>query len=286
MLLVRPRGWHLLEKHVLMDGQPISGALFDFGLFFFHNAKDLLAQRQRPVLLPAQAGEPPGSAAVERRLRHVAGRCWASRAAPSSATVLIETILAAFEMDEILYELREHSRGPQLRALGLHLQLHQEVPRPQRGCVARPRAGDHDLARSCARTRCWLIKTCHRRNVPRDGRHGGAVSPSSNDPEANQRAIAQVQADKEREATDGHDGTWVAHPGLVPVALEVFNADYAAAEPDRSRSARMCRCHAADLMPVRRGADHRGGAAHQHQRRHPISRGLAGRPGLPCRSST
>ena len=109
--MVRPRGWHLDEKHFLVDGKPISGSLFDFGLFFFHNAQAPDRERHGPVFLSAQDGEPPRSAPVERRVQLRPGRHWASRAGTIRATVLIETILAAFEMDEILYELREHSAG-------------------------------------------------------------------------------------------------------------------------------------------------------------------------------
>ena len=108
---MRPRGWHLVEKHVLVDGEPISASLFDFGLYFFHNARELLERGSGPVLLPAQAGEPPRGAALERRLRAAPQDALGIPRGTIRATVLIETILAAFEMDEILYELREHAPG-------------------------------------------------------------------------------------------------------------------------------------------------------------------------------
>ena len=131
-LLVRPRGWHLNEKHLLIDGKPMSGSLFDFGLYFFHNAKARAGNAAR-----ASTSTCPRWRAISRRACGTTSSCFAQNElgmpqGTVKATVLIETILAAFEMDEILYELREHSRRPQLRALGLHLQLHQEIPEQAR----------------------------------------------------------------------------------------------------------------------------------------------------------
>ena len=172
VLFVRPRGWHLPEKHVLVDGAPMSGALFDFGLYFFHNAKALLERGSGPYFY------------LPKMESHLEARLWNDvfvhaqqklglKRGTIKATVLIETIMAAFEMDEILYELREHSAGLNCRALGLHLQLHQEIPqRPERG-DARPRAGHDDHAPDA------LLRPAPDRDVPqaqraRDGRHGGA----------------------------------------------------------------------------------------------------------------
>jgi malate synthase len=220
VLLVRPRGWHLPEKHVLVDGRPVSGALFDFGLYFFHNAKNLLANGSGPYFY------------LPKIESHLEARLWNDAfvlaqqelGVPKGsirATVLIETILAAFEMDEILYELRDHSAGlncgrwDYIFSCIKKFRSHQEVLFPDRALVT--------MTTHFMRSYSLLaIKTCHRRNVHAVGGMSAFI-PVRNDPEANERAFAQVRADKEREATDGHDGTWVAHPGLVPVALEVFN---------------------------------------------------------------
>ena len=145
-LLVRPRGWHLTEAHVRVDGEPISASLFDFGLYFFHNAAEALRARLRPLLLPAQAGGAPRGPALERRVHGTPRRRWASRTAPIRATVLIETILAAFEMDEILYELRDHAAGLNAGRWDYIFSVHQEVPDAGRPRAARPRAGDDDRA--------------------------------------------------------------------------------------------------------------------------------------------
>ncbi len=220
VLLVRPRGWHLPEKHVLVDGQPVAGALLDFGLYFFHNAKQLLANGSGPYFY------------LPKMESHLEARLWndvfvlaqQELGVPQGsirATVLIETILAAFEMDEILYELRDHSAGlncgrwDYIFSCIKKFRSHQNVVFPDRVLVT--------MTTHFMRSYSLLaIKTCHRRNIHAVGGMSAFI-PVRNDPEANERAFAQVRADKEREATDGHDGTWVAHPGLVPVALEVFN---------------------------------------------------------------
>jgi malate synthase len=218
--LVRPRGWHLPEKHVLIDGQPISGSLFDFGLYFFHNTKTLLAKGSGPYFyLPKLESH------LEARLWNdvfiLAQELLGFPRGTIRATVLIETIMAAFEMDEILYELREHSAGlncgrwDYIFSCIKKFRAHSNVVFPDRALVT--------MTTHFMRSYSLLaIKTCHRRNIHAVGGMSAFI-PVRNDPEANQRAFAQVQADKEREASDGHDGTWVAHPGLVPVALEVFN---------------------------------------------------------------
>ena len=155
VLIVRPRGWHLAEKHVLRRRRAgLRRALRLRPVLLPQRARAARA-RQRALLLPAEAGEPPRGAAVERRLRAGPGRSSASRSGTIKATVLIETILAAFEMDEILLRAARALGRPQLRPLGLHLQLHQEVPRATpSSCLRRPRAGDDDRATSCAPTRC------------------------------------------------------------------------------------------------------------------------------------
>ena len=153
------------------------------------------------------------------------------------ATVLIETILAAFEMDEILYELRDHSAGLNCGRWDYIFSVIKKFRSRPRLRARRPRAGDDDDATSCARYSLLAIKTCHQRGAHAIGGMAAQI-PIKNDPEANEEALAKVRADKEREASDGHDGTWVAHPGLVPIAVEVFDAVMPGAEPARPRCAR------------------------------------------------
>ena len=154
-------------------------------------------------------------------------------------TVLIETILAAFEMDEILYELRDHGCGLNCGRWDYIFSCIKKF-RHQRSRLPRPRAGDDDHALSCARTRLLAIKTCHRRQIHAVGGMSAFI-PVKNDPAANERAFAQVRADKDREANDGHDGTWVAHPGMVALATEAFDAVMKTPKPDR-QAARGCAC--------------------------------------------
>lgn len=220
-LLVRPRGWHLDEKHVRVDGELVSGGIFDFALFFFHNAKALLAKGSGPYFY------------LPKLESHLEARLWneifvaaqKELGIPNGtikATVLIETILAAFEMDEILYELRDHSAGlncgrwDYIFSFIKKFRGRPEFVLPDRALVTMT---SHFL-RSYS---LLLIQTCHRRGAHAMGGMAAQI-PIKNDPEANAAALAKVRADKEREAGDGHDGTWVAHPGLVPIAEEVFNA--------------------------------------------------------------
>ncbi|GAB7389096.1 malate synthase A [Bacillaceae bacterium] len=219
-LIVRPRGWHLVEKHVLVDNKPVSGSLFDFGLFFFHNAKKLMENGSGPYFyLPKMESH------LEARLwNDVFIRAQEELGIPRGtikATVLIETILAAFEMDEILYELREHSAGlncgrwDYIFSYLKKFRNRPEVILPDRSLVTMtvPFMRAYSLL---------AIKTCHRRGAHAIGGMSAFI-PVKGDPEKNEKAIEQVRADKLREAEDGHDGTWVAHPALVPVAMEVFN---------------------------------------------------------------
>ena len=219
-LFVRPRGWHLPEKHVRIDGAPISGGIFDFALYFFHNAKELVARGSGPYFY------------LPKLESHLEARLWndifiaaqAELGVPRGtikATVLIETILAAFEMDEILYELREHSAGLNAGRWDYIFSCIKKFRSNRDFCLA-----DRALVtmtthfmRSYAEL---LIKTCHRRNIHAMGGMAAQI-PVKNDEAANAEAFAKVKADKEREATYGHDGTWVAHPGLVPVAKEAFD---------------------------------------------------------------
>jgi len=220
VLFVRPRGWHLEERHVLVDGKPMSGSLFDFGLYFFHNAKDLLASGSGPYFyLPKMESH------LEARLWndifiHAQEKLGIPRGS-IRATVLIETILATFEMDEILHELREHSAGLNCGRWDYIFSFIKKFSNDPRAVLpdrAQVTMTTHFL-RSYSKL---LIRTCHRRNIHAMGGMAAFI-PIKSDPVANEKAIAQVRADKEREAGDGHDGTWVAHPGLVPVAMEIFD---------------------------------------------------------------
>jgi malate synthase len=220
VLFVRPRGWHLEERHVLVDGEPMSGSIFDAGLYFYHNARELLARGSGPYFyLPKMESH------LEARLwNDIFLRAQKEIGLPQGsirATVLIETILATFEMDEILYELRDHSAGLNCGRWDYIFSFIKKFAAD--GRMLLPDRGQVTMATHFMRTYSKLaIKTCHRRNIHAMGGMSAYI-PVKTDPEANEKAIAQVRADKEREAGDGHDGTWVAHPGLVPVALEIFN---------------------------------------------------------------
>src|ERR1019366_3694659 len=220
-LLVRPRGWHLNEKHVLLGGKPISGSLFDFGLFFFHNAKQQIANGSGPYFY------------LPKLESHVEARLWNdvfnfaqdALGVPRGTirgTVLIETILASFEMDEILYELRDHSAGlncgrwDYIFSFIKKFRNHKEFVLPNRAEVTMTR---HFLKSYVD----LLIQTCHRRNIHAMGGMAAQV-PIKNDPAANAQALDKVRQDKLREVLAGHDGTWVAHPALVPIAKEIFDA--------------------------------------------------------------
>jgi malate synthase len=219
-LLVRPRGWHLPEKHVLVDGEQVSGSLFDFGLYFFHNARRLLEKGTGPYFyLPKLESH------LEARLwndvfLHAEDALGISRGT-IKATVLIETILAAFEMDEILHELREHSAGlnagrwDYMFSIIKKFRHRPEFVLPDRNAVTMT------VPFMRAYTEL-LVKTCHRRGAHAMGGMAAFV-PSRKTPEINEAALAKVRDDKRREATDGFDGTWVAHPDTVATALAEFD---------------------------------------------------------------
>jgi len=221
VIMTRPRGWHLPEKHVRVDGQPVSGSLFDFGLYFFHNARELLARGSRPYFyLPKMESHLEARLwnDVFNRAQDVLGLARGT----IKATVLIETLPAAFEMDEILYELRAHSAGlncgrwDYLFSCIKKLRRHPDFVLADRALVG--------MTQPFLRAYSLLaIKTCHRRAVFAMGGMAAQI-PIKGDPQANEAAFAKVRADKEREATDGHDGTWVAHPALVELARAVFDA--------------------------------------------------------------
>jgi malate synthase len=220
-LFVRPRGLHLEEAHLLVDGRPVPGSLFDFGLFFFHNAREQVARGTGPYFY------------LPKLESHLEARLWNDvflhaqqavglPAGTIKATVLIETLPAAFEMDEILHELRQHSAGLNCGRwdyiFSFIKKLSADTTRvlPDRGQVTMEKG----FLRAYSQL---LIKTCHRRGVHAMGGMAAQI-PIKNDPAANEAALAKVRADKQREVANGHDGTWVAHPGLVPVAREIFDA--------------------------------------------------------------
>src|SRR5438874_9199499 len=220
VLLLRPRGWHLVEKHVLVDGEPVAGGLFDFGVYFFHNARELLARGSGPYFY------------LPKMESHLEARIWndAFNLAQDEigiprgtirATVLIETIPAAFEMDEILYELRDHSAGlncgrwDYIFSCIKKFRAEKDFILADRALVTMTTHFMHSYSLLC-------IKTCHRRNTFAMGGMAAQI-PVKNDPKANEEAFAKVRADKEREAGDGHDGTGVAHPGMVQLATDAFN---------------------------------------------------------------
>ncbi len=220
VVIPRPRGWHLEEKHVILDGKAVSGSLFDFGLLFFHNAAELLARGSGPYYyLPKMESH------LEARLWNdiftLAQKSLGIAHGSVRATVLIETIPAAFEMDEILWELREHSSGLNIGRWDYIFSCIKKLRAHNDFCLA-DRSQVTMTAPFMRAYALLLIKTCHRRNAPAMGGMAAQI-PIKNDPAANEAAMAKVRADKEREATDGCDGTWVAHPGLVPIAKEIFD---------------------------------------------------------------
>ncbi len=220
-LMVRPRGWHLPEKHVWLDGKPVPASLFDFGIFFFHNARMLLDQGSGPYFY------------LPKLESHLEARLWNDvfllaedelgiPRGSIRATVLIETIPAAFEMDEILYELREHSAGLNCGRWDYIFSIIKKFCKDP--AFTMPDRVRVTMTEHCMHSYSLLaIKTCHRRGIHAIGGMAAQI-PIKNDPQANAEAMDKVRADKEREAGDGHDGTWVAHPGLVPVAKASFDA--------------------------------------------------------------
>src|SRR5215470_13396150 len=248
-LLVRPRGWHLTERHFPVDGEPVSASLFDFGLYFFHNAAKLIAKGTGPYFyLPKLESH------LEARLWNDVF-CFAQDDLGISrgtirATVLIETILAAFEMDEILHELRWHSSGlncgrwDYIFSFIKKFRNRPDFVLPDRATVTMEK---HFLKSYVD----LLINICHRRGIHAMGGMAAQI-PIKNDPEANEKALEKVRQDKLREVHAGHDGTWVAHPGLVGVAKEIF--DRHMKEPNQlSRLREEVRVTSTDLLTVPEG---------------------------------
>jgi malate synthase len=241
VLIPRPRGWHLEEKHVVVDGAPVAGALFDFGLFFFHNAKELLSRGSGPYFY------------LPKMESHLEARLWndifllaqEELGVPRGtirATALIETVVAAFEMDEILYELREHSSGLNIGRWDYIFSCIKKFRSNKNFCLA-DRSQVTMTAPFMRAYALLLVKTCHRRGAPAMGGMAAQI-PIKNDPKANEAALDKVRQDKLREVTDGCDGTWVAHPALVPIAKDIFDRhmsgpnQYDRQRPDVNVSAR------------------------------------------------
>jgi malate synthase len=218
-LLVRPRGWHLEERHVLVDDRPMSASLFDFGLYFFHNAQELIDRGSGPYFyLPKLESH------LEAQLwNHVFEHAQDALGIPRGtirATVLIETLVAAFEMEEILYELRDHAAGLNAGRWDYIFSAIRKFPSP--GWYF-PDRGQITMTVPFMRAYTeLLVATCHRRGAHAIGGMAAFI-PSRRDAEVNERALSKVTEDKERESRDGFDGTWVAHPDLVPVAKEIFD---------------------------------------------------------------
>ncbi|MDR3699096.1 MAG: malate synthase A [Candidatus Sulfopaludibacter sp.] len=250
VLMVRPRGWHLVEKHVTVAGEPVSASLFDFGLYFFHNAKALIAKGTGPYFY------------LPKMQSHLEARLWNDvfvfaqdyigvPRGTIRATVLIETILGAFEMDEILHELRDHSAGlncgrwDYIFSFIKVFRNHPKFVLPDRADVTMTR---HFLKSYVD----LLIRTCHRRGIHAMGGMAAQI-PIKNNPAANEGALEKVRQDKLREVTAGHDGTWVAHPGLVPIAKAIFD-EHMKTPNQIARKREDVNVTAADLLAVPEGA--------------------------------
>jgi malate synthase len=245
VLMVRPRGWHLPEKHVVMDGEPVSGSLFDFGLYFFHNARRLLEKGSGPYFY------------LPKLESHEEARLWNDvfnfaqdelelPRGTIKATVLIETILAALEMDEILHELREHIAGLNAGRWDYIFSIIKKFSRDA-DFVFPDRA---EITMTVPFMRAYtelLVQTCHRRGAHAIGGMAAFI-PSRKDKEVNELALQKVREDKLRESSDGFDGTWVAHPDLVSVAREVFDEKLGEQPHQKERLREDVRVSARDLL--------------------------------------
>jgi len=249
-LMVRPRGWHLEERHVKVDGKPVSGSLFDFAICFFLNAKELIARGSGPYFY------------LPKLESHLEARLWNDvfnmaqdhlriPRGTIRATALLETILASFEIEEILYELRDHSAGLNCGRWDYIFSAIKKFGRFPEFCL--PDRSEVTMTSHFLRSySLLLIKTCHKRGAHAMGGMAAQI-PIKNDPAANDQAFAKVRADKEREAGDGHDGTWVAHPDLVAVAKEIF--DRKMPTPNQIHVKREdVKVSAADLIEMPKGA--------------------------------
>jgi malate synthase len=250
-LIVRPRGWHLPEKHVVVDGRPVAGALFDFAVYLANNHAALAARGSGPYFY------------LPKLESHLEARLWNDVFVAAQeyldiprgtirATVLIETILAAFEMDEILYELREHSAGLNCGRWDYIFSFIKKF-RDDPACLLPDRSSISMERPFLAAYVALLIRTCHRRGAHAMGGMAAQI-PIRDDAAANTRAVEKVRADKLREARAGHDGTWVAHPGLVATAREAFESVLGTAPNQLNRQRDDVRVTAADLLAVPDGA--------------------------------
>lgn len=248
-LMVRPRGWHLVEKHIVAEGEPMSGSLVDFGLYFFHNAKTLIDNGSGPYFY------------LPKMESHLEARLWNDvfvfaqdyldiPQGSIKATVLIETILASFELHEILFELRDHSAGLNCGRwdyIFSYIKKFKNLP----GFILPDRSQVGMTVPFMSAYSQLVIQTCHRRGVHAMGGMAAQI-PIKNDEKANHAAIEKVKADKTLEVKNGHDGTWVAHPGLVPVAMEIFN-EHMPSKNQVSNKRNDFRVTAADLLEVPKG---------------------------------
>ncbi|PZN06973.1 malate synthase A [Thermaerobacter sp. FW80] len=247
-LVVRPRGWHLVEKHVLVDGEPVSASLFDFGLYFFHNAHRLLEKGSGPYFYLPKL-ESHLEARLWNDVFNLAQDALGIPRGSIKATVLVETILAAFEMDEILYELRDHAAGLNAGRWDYIFSVIKKF-RHDPAFLLPDRA---QVTMTVPFMRAYtelLVKTCHRRGAHAIGGMAAFI-PSRKDPKVNEVALAKVREDKVREAGDGFDGTWVAHPDLVPVAMEVFDGVLGERPNQVDRQRDDVQVTARDLLDVR-----------------------------------
>jgi malate synthase len=247
-LCIRPRGWHLDEAHVVVDGAPISASIFDFGTWFFHNARELLARGSGPYLYLPKL-ESHLEAALWNEIFVAAQQALDVPQGSVRATVLIETILGAFEMDEILYELRDHAAGLNAGRWDYIFSIIKKFRRDPHAILPDRAQVSMTVPFMRAYTEL-LVQTCHRRGAHAIGGMAAFI-PSRRDLEANARALAAVRADKERESGDGFDGTWVAHPDLVPLAREIFDGVLGDRPNQKDRSRAEVSVTAGDLADFR-----------------------------------
>ena len=246
-LVVRPRGWHLVESHVMVDEVPISAALFDAGMYLFHNAAERVARGSGPYLYLPKLESHHEARLWNEVFIHAQSELGVPRGS-IRATVLIETILAAFEMDEILFELREHAAGlnagrwDYLFSAIKRLRASPDLATPDRS----------QLTMTVPFMRAYtelLVQTCHRRGAHAIGGMAAFI-PNRRDPEVTEKALAKVREDKERESRDGFDGTWVAHPDLVPLATEIFDGVLGDAPNQKSRLREAVSVSATELLDL------------------------------------
>ena len=267
-LCIRPRGWHLMEAHALVDGKPMSASIFDFGIWFFHNARELIDRGSGPYLYLPKL-ESHLEAALWNKIFVAAQEGLDIPQGSVRATVLIETILAAFEMDEILFELREHAAGLNAGRWDYIFSIIKKF----RGRPAMVLPDRSAVTMTVPFMRAYtelLVQTCHRRGAHAMGGMAAFI-PSRRDAGANEKALARVREDKVRESSDGFDGTWVAHPDLVPVAREVFDSVLGSRPNQKDRLRPEVMVSARDLISVQVP----GGAVTERGVRANISVGLS-----------